>query len=84
MSGVTFFRLKLRSCSMLLHSNVSLQYTPKQHSNQYTGLKYVIYIEMTDLKFTLTGQCHKTTILHSKKEKSYLAWYHPTTSQGRL
>jgi len=21
---------------------------PKQHSNQYTGLKYVIHIEMTD------------------------------------
>jgi len=27
-------------------------------------LKYVIYIEMTDLKFSLTSQCHKTTILH--------------------
>jgi len=25
-----------------------LVYTPKQHSKQYTGLKYVIYIEMTD------------------------------------
>ena len=40
---------------------------------------------MTVYKFSLTSQCHKTTILHimSKKEKSYLwtlAWYHPTTS----
>jgi len=25
-----------------------LVYKPKQHSNQYTGLKYVIPIEMTD------------------------------------
>jgi len=25
-----------------------LVYKPKQHSKQYTGLKYVIYIEMTD------------------------------------
>jgi len=25
-----------------------LVYKPKQHSEQYTGLKYVIYIEMTD------------------------------------
>jgi len=25
-----------------------LVYTPKRHSKQYTGLKYVIYIEMTD------------------------------------
>jgi len=25
-----------------------LVYKPKQHSNQYTGLKYVIHIEMTD------------------------------------
>jgi len=25
-----------------------LLYTPKQHSKQYTGLKYDIYIEMTD------------------------------------
>jgi len=24
-----------------------LVYKPKQHSKQYTGLKYVIYIEMT-------------------------------------
>jgi len=40
----------------------------------------------TDEKFSLTSQCHKTTIFHImfKKEKSYLsqyrAWYHPTTS----
>jgi len=25
-----------------------LIYTAKQHSKQYTGLKYVIYAEMTD------------------------------------
>jgi len=25
-----------------------LVYTPKQHSKKYTGLKYVIYNEMTD------------------------------------
>jgi len=25
-----------------------LVYKPKQHSKQYTGLIYVIYIEMTD------------------------------------
>jgi len=25
-----------------------LTYKPKQHSKQYTGLKYVIYIDMTD------------------------------------
>jgi len=25
-----------------------LVYKPKQHSEQYTGLKYVIYIEMTE------------------------------------
>jgi len=25
-----------------------LLYKPKQHSKQYTGLKFVIYIEMTD------------------------------------
>jgi len=25
-----------------------LVYKPKQHSEQYTGLKYVIYIKMTD------------------------------------
>jgi len=25
-----------------------LVYKPKQHSNQYTGLKYAIYVEMTD------------------------------------
>jgi len=25
-----------------------LVYKPKQHSKQYTGLKYVIYIEITD------------------------------------
>jgi len=61
-------------------------YKPKQHSKQHTGLKYFIYFEMNDLKFSLTSQCHKTTILHImfKKRKSYLAWYHPTTSQCRL
>jgi len=31
-----------------LHSNASLQTKTKQHSKQHTGLKYVIYIEMTD------------------------------------
>jgi len=25
-----------------------LSYKPKQYSKQYTGLKFVIYIEMTD------------------------------------
>jgi len=25
-----------------------LVYKPKQHSKQHTGLKYIIYIEMTD------------------------------------
>jgi len=25
-----------------------LVYKPKPHSNEYTGLKYVIHIEMTD------------------------------------
>jgi len=25
-----------------------LVYKPKQHSKQYTGLKYVVYIEMAD------------------------------------
>jgi len=31
---------------------------------------------MTDYKFSLTSQCHKTTILHIMlfKIKSYLAW----------
>ena len=39
---------------------------------------------MTDLKFSLTSQCHKTTILRIivKKEKSYLAWYHPTPADA--
>jgi len=32
-----------------------LVYKTKQHSKQYTGLKYVIYIEMTDYKFSLTS-----------------------------
>jgi len=59
---------------------------PKLHSKQYTGLHYVIYIEMTGQKFSLTSQYHQTTILHImfKKEKCYLAWYHPTTSHCRL
>jgi len=41
---------------------------------------------MTNYKHSLTSQCHKTTILHIMfmKEKSYLAWYHPTTSQWKL
>jgi len=41
---------------------------------------------MADKKFSLTSQCHKTTTLYImfKKQKSYLAWYHPTTSQCRL
>jgi len=61
-------------------------YKPKQHSEQYTCFKYVIYIEMTDKNFGPTSQCHKTTILHIifKKEKCYLAWYHRTASQCRL
>jgi len=60
-----------------------LVYKPKQHSKQYTDLKYVIYIEVTDQQFSLTSQCHKTTILYImfKKEKSFLACYHPTASQ---
>jgi len=41
-----------------------LVYKPKQNSKQHTGLKYAIYIEMADQKFSLTSQCHKTTILH--------------------
>jgi len=32
----------------LLHSNASIQTKTKQHSQQHTGLKYVIYMEMTD------------------------------------
>jgi len=56
-----------------------LVYKPKQH----TGLKYVIYVEITDLKFSLTSQCHKTTIMHIMFEKKAI-WYHPTTSQCRL
>jgi len=37
-------------------------------------------------KNSLTSQYHKTTVLHItfKKEKRYVAWYHPTTSQCRL
>jgi len=52
-----------------------LVYKPKQHSKQYPGLKCVIYIEITNKKFSVTSHCHKTTILHImfKKEKSYLA-----------
>jgi len=41
-----------------------LFHKPKQHAKQCTGLKFVIYIEMTDKKFSLTSQCHKSTILH--------------------
>jgi len=58
-----------------------LVYKPKLHSEQYTGLKYVIYIEMTDQKFSPTSQCHKTTILHMhimfKNWKTYIAWCLP-------
>jgi len=41
---------------------------------------------MSYLKFSLTSQCHKTTILPIvfKNEKSELAWYRPTTSQCRF
>jgi len=31
-----------------------LVYKLKQHLKQQTGLNYVIYVEMTDLKFSLT------------------------------
>jgi len=41
-----------------------LVYTPKWHSKTHTDIKYVIYIEITDYKFSLTSQCNKTTILH--------------------
>jgi len=47
-----------------------LFYKPMQHSKQYTVLKFVIYIEMTDEKFSLTSQCHKSTILHIMFEKA--------------
>jgi len=61
-----------------------LFHKPKQYSKQYTGLKFVIYIEMTD-KFSLTSQCHKSTILHIMfKKLSGLVSYYPTTSQRRI
>jgi len=47
-----------------------LFYKPKQHSKQCTCLKFVIYIEMTDQKFSLTSQCHKSTILHIMFKKA--------------
>jgi len=40
-----------------------LVYKLKQHSKRQTGLNYVIYIEMTDLKFSPTSKCNKTSIL---------------------
>ena len=60
-----------------------LIYKLKQNSKQQTGLNYVIYVEMTNLKFSLTSQCHETAILLTifKKEKSYLARYCLTASQ---
>jgi len=39
-----------------------LVYKPKQHLKQLTGLISHKF-EMTHLKFSLTSQCHKTTIL---------------------
>jgi len=47
-----------------------LFYQPKQHSKQCTGLKFVIYIEMTDSKFNLTSQCHKSTIVYIMFKKA--------------
>jgi len=49
-----------------------LVYKPKQHLKQQTGLNYLTNFEMTHLKFSLTNQCHKTTILRIvfKYEKS--------------
>jgi len=47
---------------------------PKPHSVQYTGLKYVIYIEMTNEKFSLTSQCHKTTIWISSLTNNKTVW----------
>jgi len=40
-----------------------LVYKPKQHLKQQTGLNYLTNFEMTHLKFRLTRQCYKTTIL---------------------
>jgi len=51
-----------------------LVYTPKKHSKQYIGLEYVIYIEMTDYKFSLTSQCHRTTVCISCLEKKKAIW----------
>jgi len=42
-----------------------LVYKPKQHLKQQTGLKYLTNFEMANLKFGLTSQCHKTTLLPS-------------------
>ena len=55
-------------------------YKPTQHSKQYTGLKYVIPIDMTAKKFSLTSQCHQTTILHINRCedcKAAKAWCRP-------
>ena len=54
-----------------------LVYKQKQLSKQQIRLKFLINFEMTDLKFSLTSQCHKTTILHimSKNENNRLAWH---------
>jgi len=40
---------------------------------------------MTHLKFSVTSQCHKTTILYIvfKNEKSKLAWYRSMTRADR-
>ena len=42
--------INLTHCCILTKPNyiAVLIYTAKQHSKQYTGLKYVIYAEMTD------------------------------------
>jgi len=47
-------------------------YKLKQHLKQQTGLNYLTNFEMTYLKFNLTSQCYKTTILRIlfKNEKS--------------
>jgi len=49
-----------------------LVYKPKQHLKQQTGLNYFTKFDMPHLKFSLTSQCHKTTILRTvfKKEQS--------------
>jgi len=40
-----------------------LVYKPIQHLKQKTGLNYPTNVEMIHLKFSLTSQCHKITIL---------------------